>query len=298
MGRCSRPPANRPSADVRKVIYIAGLGHSGSTILDMLLSTARRAVGLGQVWTVVRETRPITCARFCSCGAPAPKCDFWGPVIDELHKSTAPSYPGHRYRLVLDRVDEMYGAETSVIDSSKQVANLSFLLDQNNVDLRVLHNIKDVRAFTISALDNEIRKQRRPGIPEWFFYQWYRGNRMIERQVTQLLSHPPLRIMYEALCFATDDIARQVADHLGGDYIDSGAALNGGNTHIISGNRARLPGSATATKLSYDHRWFVRSEWVRPYFIMSPVRRYNEQCLREWGLPSGASAKSSSCART
>jgi len=284
---------------VRKVIYIAGLGHSGSTILDMLLSTTRRAVGLGQVWTVLREQPTITRARICSCGTTAPKCDFWGPVIDELHKSTAPSHPGRRYRLVLDRVDEMYGAETAVVDSSKQVANLQFLADdQHGIDLRVLHNIKDVRAFTISTLDNERRKQRRQGIPEWIFYQWYRGNHMIERQVTQLLARPPLRIMYEALCFATDQVASQVAGHLGGDYIDTGADLNAGNTHIISGNRARLPGSAGVTRLSYDHRWFVRSEWLRPYFIMSPVRRYNEQCLREWSLSCKASAGSSSRVRT
>jgi hypothetical protein len=283
----------------RKIIYIAGLGHSGSTILDMLLSTTRRAVGLGQVWTVLREKRAISGARICSCGAPAPQCDFWGPVINELHKSTAPSHPGHRYRLVLDRVDEMYGAETAVIDSSKQVTNLPSLIeDQDNVDLRVLHNIKDVRAFTVSTLDNEVRKQRRSGIPELIFYEWYRGNRMVERQATQLLARPPLRIMYEALCFATDHVVRQITGYLGGEYIDTGGDLNAGHTHIISGNRARLPGSASATKLSYDHRWFARTEWLRPYLIMAPIRRYNEQCLREWSLPCSAPAKSSSGAQT
>ena len=265
----------------------------------MLLSTTRRAVGLGQVWTVLREESAITCTRVCSCGATAPKCDFWGPVIEQLHKSTAPSRPGRRYQLILDRVAEMYGAETAVVDSSKQVTNLPFLVeDQEGVDLRVLHNIKDVRAFTISTLDNELRKQRRQGIPEWIFYQWYRGNRIVERLATQLLARPPLRIMYEAMCFATDDVARQVAGYLDGDYIDTGADLNAGNTHIISGNRSRLPGSATARRLSYDHRWFVRSEWLRPYFIMAPVRRYNEQCLREWSFACNASAKSHSCALT
>ena len=43
------------STRLRGFIYIVGLSHSGSTILDMLLTTAGKAVGLGQVWTVLRE---------------------------------------------------------------------------------------------------------------------------------------------------------------------------------------------------------------------------------------------------
>ena len=39
----------------RKIICVVGLSHSGSTVLDMLLTTRGKAVGLGQVWTVLRE---------------------------------------------------------------------------------------------------------------------------------------------------------------------------------------------------------------------------------------------------
>jgi hypothetical protein len=38
-----------------------------------------------------------------------------------------------------------------------------------------------------------------------------------------------------------------------------------------------------AKGLAYDYRWLLRSEWVRPYFLMRPVRKYNEECLRQFG---------------
>ena len=44
----------------RKVIYTLGSSHSGSTILNMLLSSGGKAVGLGAVWTVIREELTIT----------------------------------------------------------------------------------------------------------------------------------------------------------------------------------------------------------------------------------------------
>lgn len=264
---------------MQKIVYIAGLGHSGSTTLDMMLSTTRRAVGLGQVWTVLREDPAKTHTRSCSCGASAPKCEFWGPLIAKLGTRVDPR---ERYRLVLDRAAELYGPQTTVVDSSKQVANIIGLAETlRDVDLRIVHNIKDVRAYTVSTLDNELRKHNRKPIPEWVFYEWYRGNRSVHNRAAKLLGQPPFQLMYEALCFATENVARQIAAYLGEDYIDPAAALNSGNTHIISGNRLRLSDNGSSKRLTYDHRWFVRSEWLRPYVLMPAIRRFNERCLRE-----------------
>ena len=43
--------------------------------------------------------------------------------------------------------------------------------------MKVLHNIKDVRPFTISTLDNAKRKAIGALLPEKVFFQWYRDNR-------------------------------------------------------------------------------------------------------------------------
>jgi hypothetical protein len=269
-------------AKARRVIYIVGLSHSGSTVLDMLLTTAGKAVGLGQVWTVLREDGARTQGRVCSCGAPAPECKVWGAVIEGLARLPADALPQDRYRVVLGVVDRLYGPEVAIIDSSKHAEYLTVLASQSpGVDVTVLHNIKDVRPFTVSTLDNLLRKGQGRPLPEKIFYQWYRDNRASYALAERILGRPPVRVMYEGLCLATDAVVARIARSLGEDYVDTGAALTGGHTHIIAGNRLRLPEAGRTIELAYDHRWFARSEWLRPYMLMPMVRKYNEQCLRE-----------------
>ena len=265
----------------QKVIYIAGLGHSGSTLLDMLLATGGKALSLGQIWNVLREDLPKTRARVCTCGASAPDCVFWGPIIDGLERTQGKLSWGDRYRLVLKRANELYGSQMAVVDSSKEIANVVTLAKEvPELRLLILHNIKDVRAFTVSMIDNSLRKQNRRPLPEKLFLEWYRANRNVHSSVCQMLGQPPLQVMYEALCFATWAVAERVAVFMGEQFIDPNAPLNSGQTHIISGNRFRL--SKSATSLTYDGRWFSRSEWLRPYLLMPFVRKANEDYHREW----------------
>jgi hypothetical protein len=272
---------SKMSANARKVIYIVGSSHSGSTVLDMLLTTAGKAVGLGQIWTVLREDPARRGARNCSCGASAPECEVWGPVIERLARlSDKPMR--ERYQLVIERIDQVYGPGVTIIDSSKHAEHLVELASQNPaVELVVLHNIKDVRAFTISTLDNVKRKGLHRELPEKIFYRWYRDNRSCCALATQLLGRPPVRVMYECVCLETDAVAARLNGVLGDDYIQPHASLDCGHTHIIAGNRLRLPEAGRNKQLAYDYRWLVRSEWLRPYILMPMVRKYNEQCLRE-----------------
>jgi hypothetical protein len=279
-----RASAGTTSPTARKLIYIVGSSHSGSTVLDMLLTTGGKAVGLGQVWTVLREDPARTKARVCSCGAPAPECAIWGPVMERLLRLPDRAPPQDRYRIVLESVGRLHGPEISVIDSSKHVEYLAILASEMpDVNLTVLHNIKDVRPFTISTLDNLARKSLGRALPEKIFYQWYRDNRASYALAARLLGRPPVRVMYEGLCLATEAVAARLAEALGESYIDVDTALDCGHTHIISGNRLRLHDAVKAKRLAYDCRWLVRSEWLRPYMLMPMVRHYNEQCLRELG---------------
>jgi hypothetical protein len=271
------------SARARRIIYIVGLSHSGSTVLDMSLTTAGKAVGLGQIWTVLREDPAQSRTRTCSCGYSAPECTLWGPVIERLARLPNDALLQDRYRLVLESVDNLYDPTITIIDSSKHADNLALLNEMRSVELVVLHNIKDVRGFTISTLDNLRRKGQGHPLPEKVFYQWYRDNRASYALAEKLIGRAPVRVMYEGLCLATEAVAARLAEALGVHYIDTAAPLNHGNTHIIAGNRLRLSETGKAKQLAYDYHWMVRPEWLRPYTLMPMVRRYNEQCLRELG---------------
>jgi hypothetical protein len=266
---------------MRRVIYIVGLSHSGSTVLDMLLTTAGKAVGLGQVWTVLGEDLDHSRQRSCSCGAPATGCEVWGAVITRLAALPRDAAPTERYRIVIDVVDTVFGPGVAFIDSSKHAEYLAVLTRMPDLQVEVVHNIKDVRAFTVSTLDNAARKNLGKSLPEKIFYQWWRDNRVSYREAKRLLGRAPVRVMYEGLCLATEPSVSRLAQELGTDYIDTAVTLNEGHTHIIAGNRLRLSNTGKPKLLTYDYRWMMRSEWLRPYALMPMVRRYNEQALRE-----------------
>lgn len=63
-----------------QVLYIAGYGRSGSTILDMLLGTHPDVFSAGEL---TRVFRAVVLGEPCSCGAPVDRCPLWGAVLAE-----------------------------------------------------------------------------------------------------------------------------------------------------------------------------------------------------------------------
>jgi len=75
---------------MRKVIFIAALGYSGSTLLDLMLGGHPRFVGLGEVFSLLMPGADYldrTAEIVCSCGSTLNECSFWGPVCASLQHS-------------------------------------------------------------------------------------------------------------------------------------------------------------------------------------------------------------------
>jgi hypothetical protein len=62
------------------IIYIAGSGRSGSTILDVTLNQHSQIVGLGEVNRLSSDPS----SRKCGCGQVINECEFWRPVIEKM----------------------------------------------------------------------------------------------------------------------------------------------------------------------------------------------------------------------
>jgi len=60
------------------LLYVAGSGHSGSTLLDILLGNHTSISGVGEVHLVSINPE----IRLCACGVPIIQCDYW----DSIHK--------------------------------------------------------------------------------------------------------------------------------------------------------------------------------------------------------------------
>ncbi|WP_188192643.1 sulfotransferase [Nonomuraea sp. SYSU D8015] len=156
-------------ASTTRVIYLGGLGRSGTTLLERLLGELPGVVALGEV--VHLWERGVLAEELCGCGVPFPACAFWRQVgerafggwsrrlaervlalryrVDRTRRIARIAHPdlaeyARAYRLLYDATDAQV-----VIDSSKH-ASLACCLVTCGVDVRVVHVVRDPRAVAHS----------------------------------------------------------------------------------------------------------------------------------------------------
>ena len=168
--------------DRTRVLYIAGFGRSGSTLLGNVLGQVDGFVSVGelrQVWEY-----GLTQNKLCGCGKPFDRCEVWRPVMEEAfggaekidpremirlrerwartkHISLMLTHPGRRFverRLAeyLDALGRLYRAVQTVTDSrvivdSSKFPSYGYVLGMaSSVDLYVVHLVRDPRAVAYS----------------------------------------------------------------------------------------------------------------------------------------------------
>ncbi len=62
-------------------VFVLSAGHSGSTLLDLLVGSHSRVASLGEITYLPRS---IVRRATCSCGTPVPECGFWQEVVTEV----------------------------------------------------------------------------------------------------------------------------------------------------------------------------------------------------------------------
>lgn len=180
-----------PADKKLKVLYLAGSGRSGSTLIDMILGQVPGCCPVGEVRDVwdygLRDNR------LCGCGAPVRSCEMWKRVFAEMEtgrpfdhekmtywreryartKRLVPIFlKGKRYAQGKDveeylRVtEEMYHAlarasgSDVIVDSSKWPTYGFLLSNIESFDMYVLHLVRDPRACAFSW---QRKKEIEPG---------------------------------------------------------------------------------------------------------------------------------------
>lgn len=67
-----------------KLVYIAGSGHSGSTLLNLILDGHTRISALSEVHRLWNCAHRTDRRYWCGCGRPVVECPFWTDVANEL----------------------------------------------------------------------------------------------------------------------------------------------------------------------------------------------------------------------
>jgi hypothetical protein len=81
-----------------RYVFICAAGHSGSTLLNLLLGAHPQAVAVGEVTQIPKN---IALNSTCSCGEELSKCAFWRPVLDGFGASIDTDLWQDPYRLNL-----------------------------------------------------------------------------------------------------------------------------------------------------------------------------------------------------
>jgi hypothetical protein len=229
------------------IIYITGRGHSGSTILDLLLGNSENIESVGELLSGMGRPDDD-----CSCGYKIASCPFWS----EVRKNTMEKfndkinwneivelshYFGHITRLPLlifgvrrdkERICQQYTyslfeviAEISkkriIVDSSKEITRGYFLV-KNFSNVKLIHLIRNGEEILASQLYR--MKERgsyrflRRNLPAKYFHglfmflttvTWVIGNLIIE--IIRLFNRDKLlRVRYEDLCSSPDDELRRI----------------------------------------------------------------------------------------
>ncbi|HEX3721935.1 MAG TPA: hypothetical protein VHV31_04045, partial [Nitrolancea sp.] len=64
-----------------RVVYIAGDGRSGTTLLSQILGSYNGCLAVGELYDFWTEC--LDGDRLCSCGVPLRDCQFWNTVLEK-----------------------------------------------------------------------------------------------------------------------------------------------------------------------------------------------------------------------
>ena len=237
-----------------KLVYIGGYGHSGSTLLEYLLTASPDLIACGEVASVLRDHWRNG---KCTCKRRVKDCPVWAPVF-----SLSETLPGMTHEdLTRFLVGEDGGAHAGLIDSSKtawrSLASPFRLGRRLGDDFLLLHVVRDPRAASWAAVKKAGRRGQQPrGLVRCLFAAlgWTVANLACEAFAWR---HPEryLRLTYEDLARSP----RKTMDGLLAKLLP-GAAWRPeqlgahDNRHQLYGNRMRS-GSLSLAEVKEDVAW-------------------------------------------
>ncbi|MDX8149252.1 sulfotransferase [Lentzea sp. BCCO 10_0061] len=159
-----------------RVLYLTGMMRCGSTMIGNVLGEIPGALHVGELHYLWRNgVLDQGTNSSCGCGSPLAECPLWSSALDDgrlakaveavqatrlrarhtprrLAESIGPVSAPPDVRWVTGVTADVYratGAEV-VVDGSKYPAEAAALLGRDDLDVRVLHVVRDARATTHS----------------------------------------------------------------------------------------------------------------------------------------------------
>jgi hypothetical protein len=283
-----------------KVLYIAGAGRSGSTLLHRILGQVKGFLPIGEARSVWRTG--LLENQLCGCGEPFQDCPFWTNVISAAYGKAdvqeilrlqnsvdrqryvpymlstrwRPSPYQQRFNKYSIAIKQLYSTIKTIancdiiVDSSKDFPYCCLLAKLEDIDLFVVHLIRDSRAMAYSCE----RKRRQPGkwretafllrLPVWHSaYHWTMVN-ILYGILKKIINLKSITIHYEDLVERPAQEVERILAFVGSDEpsnITSNSVVLP-SSHTLVGNPQRFV--VGKVKIQGDIEWqYSMSFWKK-----------------------------------
>ena len=248
-----------------RVIYIAGNGRSGSTLLDLAIGDNPGAFSAGELTFVAREGLQT---ESCGCGKPIGDCALWREVFEKWRKMQpvdVAEYGELRHRYELNRtvprllwnllwpstgfrryceatkalyvaIQQVTGA-TTIVDSSKTPGRIPIVAKL--ADVTVVHLCRDFSGY-LNSLSKSMQKDVRQGLevdlhpiaPGKALFLWLSNNLLVQ---LFSLGKSRRRVHYVDMVTEADATLRSIDPNYG---YQPGHAF--ARNHMLAGNKLRV----------------------------------------------------------
>lgn len=260
------------------VVYIAGYGRSGSTVLDVLLGSHSQMLSTGELTFLFKDAACND--RSCSCGKTYIECTLWGDILRSTRISAneanniirleeSPKLLIRKYLLGKEKrnINKLTYKEINlnlfkklggfgfryIVDSSKTASEASlrpFELSKNcGLSVKVIHLVRNPLKTWMSEIkannwEIEGMKQHRRFrilriIPGWFIANIYAAMCKIH-----LGKDNYMKIRYEDMVSRPNIVLERIGNYIGVNLSTQISMIDGGLPfevgHNVGGNRVRL----------------------------------------------------------
>ncbi|NUT31766.1 MAG: sulfotransferase family protein [Hamadaea sp.] len=296
----------RQAAPVTRVLYLAGWGRSGTTILDTVLGSYPGVFSAGELCFLWK--RGLVSGRKCGCGTPLRECALWREVLRAAYGDSPPdphkvvawqqeaARARHTPRLlrgdhpladVMSRLYRGIGEVTGaalIVDSSKLPSGAALLAQRPELSAYVAHVVRDPRAVAHSWR----RPKKQLDLPDkidlmkphsiWdSTAKWLSWNYLTEL-TTRSFPGRARRVAYEDFAARPRAVVEDLLALAGvpaesGPFTGERTVLLGDN-HTVSGNPGRF--STGETEIRADEAWrrdMPRRDRMLTAALSWPLRR-------------------------
>lgn len=270
------------------LLLIRGLGHSGSTLLDLVLGAHPAVVGLGEASRVLLSSSADEFAGYqlgdwrseynkpCTCGSMVDECELWSHFFSNWPNRREASFEDQFSRLIsplsnrsINWIVESYQSDESLLE-----------MQRSRRPVRVIHLTRDVRSWIHSEARRGVSRYGRGRSVGWRGLQrWIRVNWRLEKKLQHFSQHS-FRLGYEELALAPEASLKLLCDWLRLDFCrDMLHPQDSSRSHVIAGNRMRYL-AGRRSRIEYDGAWLSSNSFsLRASLLVPGVASLNQRLV-------------------